>query len=464
MSRMVSFIVLIAIIVVIGFLFFRVMAPFLLPLFLAALLVVIFHPVHREILERCKGRLHLASAFTTAIVLLIVLLPSLAITFMAVAEGSTLIARQNPDELLEKLARARDRFDTLRMPHARLLRATEQSFTVLLANSEQADPDQSRSTLSRTLNQLSELRSHEGFSAQQSAPQFDHLIETLKEAGKTGEEALPPAEYRANIRAAASDFQQLKVELLGGELRAWIKEMANPTEAELRKQLRTLFDNAKGTLFSIGGRTTALIGRLAIGLVIMAVAMYFFLADGPRMIDTIMRLSPLDDRYERELLSDFTNVSRAVVLATLLSAIVQGLLGGVGYYLAGFQSVVLLILLTTLLAMVPFVGAAAVWFPAALWLYFFDERPLAAILMLVYGAAVVSSVDNLIKPLVLHGRSRLHPLLALLSVLGGVNALGPIGILVGPMTVAFLQTLLNILHRELTQFDRERGAAATNES
>jgi len=68
---------------------------------------------------------------------------------------------------------------------------------------------------------------------------------------------------------------------------------------------------------------------------------------------------------------------------------------------------------------------------------------------------VVSSIDNLIKPLVLHGKSRLHPLLALLSVLGGVNALGPIGILVGPMTVAFLQTLLNILHRELSQFDSD---------
>ena len=58
-------------------------------------------------------------------------------------------------------------------------------------------------------------------------------------------------------------------------------------------------------------------------------------------------------------------------------------------------------------------------------------------------------VDNLVKPLVLHGRSNLHPLLALLSVLGGVQALGPIGIFVGPMVVAFLQTLLNMVHAEL---------------
>jgi predicted PurR-regulated permease PerM len=105
--------------------------------------------------------------------------------------------------------------------------------------------------------------------------------------------------------------------------------------------------------------------------------------------------------------------------------------------------------------MIPFVGAAAVWAPAALWLYFIDERTGAAIGLAVYGLAVVSSVDNLIKPFVLHGASRLHPLLALLSILGGVSALGAIGIIVGPMIVSFLQTLLNILHRELLHFDRE---------
>ena len=71
-------------------------------------------------------------------------------------------------------------------------------------------------------------------------------------------------------------------------------------------------------------------------------------------------------------------------------------------------------------------------------------------LLAIFGTAVVSTVDNIVKPVVLHGRSNLHPLLALLSVLGGIQVLGPIGIFVGPMVVAFLQTLLNLLHDELT--------------
>jgi len=95
--------------------------------------------------------------------------------------------------------------------------------------------------------------------------------------------------------------------------------------------------------------------------------------------------------------------------------------------------------------------------PVALYLYFVEQKTTAAILLAVYGAAVVSTVDNFIKPVVLHGQSKLHPLLALLTVIGGIQALGPIGILVGPMVVVFLQTLLKILQRELLSMDNMAG-------
>ena len=117
----------------------------------------------------------------------------------------------------------------------------------------------------------------------------------------------------------------------------------------------------------------------------------------------------------------------------------------------------LLTLLSTVMALVPVFGAAVIWVPACLWLVFYDGRLGAAIFLAVWGLGVVSMVDNFIKPAILHGRSNLHPLLALLSVIGGVQALGPIGILVGPMVVAFLQTLLNILHRELIALEQSGG-------
>jgi predicted PurR-regulated permease PerM len=100
------------------------------------------------------------------------------------------------------------------------------------------------------------------------------------------------------------------------------------------------------------------------------------------------------------------------------------------------------------------VGATIVWAPVCLWLYAVEGRTVAAVLLAAYCIAVVSMVDNLVKPAVLHGRSNLHPLLALLSVLGGVQALGPIGIVVGPMVVAFLQTLLNMVHAEVSSMSK----------
>jgi predicted PurR-regulated permease PerM len=196
-------------------------------------------------------------------------------------------------------------------------------------------------------------------------------------------------------------------------------------------------------------RTTRFLGATILGLAVMVLATYYFFADGPLMVQTILRLSPLEGRRTQELLDQFDSVTRAVVVATLLSAFVQGLLAGLGYYVAGVGSVFLLTALSMLLTLVPFVGAAIVWVPVCLWLYAVQGHTTAALLLAVYCIAVVSTIDSLIKPLVLRGRSNLHPLLALLSVLGGAQALGPIGIFVGPMVVAFLQTLLNMVHAEL---------------
>ena len=106
-------------------------------------------------------------------------------------------------------------------------------------------------------------------------------------------------------------------------------------------------------------------------------------------------------------------------------------------------------MLTFFFALVPFVGAAVVWGSASFYLYAIMNQWVTAIALAVWGLLVVSTADNVIKPIVLHGQSKLHPLLALLSVLGGVSALGPIGILVGPIAVAFLQAALTMLQTEL---------------
>ena len=212
---------------------------------------------------------------------------------------------------------------------------------------------------------------------------------------------------------------------------------------------KTVMERLQEWLAPAALHTSQYVGSFLIGLLVMVISLYYFLADGPAMIGALARLLPLEPSHTQRLIAQFVTVSRAVVVATLLSAVIQGLLTGLGFYVAGFHSIFLFTVLAMLMAMVPFIGPPAVWAPACLWLFFYEHHFWAGVAMTVYALIIISTVDNIVKPLVLHGQSNLHPLLALLSVLGGMQALGPIGIFVGPMVVAFLQTLLNILHDEL---------------
>ncbi len=338
MGRVISIVVLVALVSVFGFLFFQVMAGFLLPVFLAVLLAVIFRPLHRRLTAQCRGYVRVAAGVTTLAILLIVLVPLLLVILRASTEAIQMY--RDPDQL----------------------HLDQQALT--------------------------------------------NLIEKANERlGLT----LDPTEVHATI-----------VE----RIQAWLGPLA--------------------------ARTPAFLGRFLIGFAVMTISLYYFLADGEEMIISVGKLLPLDLGYQRQLLDQFADVSRAVTSATLLSALAQGILSGIAYYFAGLSSVFLLTMITMLAAMIPFVGAAVVWIPGALWLYFFADSPTAGILLAIWGGGVVSMVDNLIKPLVLHGQSKLHPLLALLSVLGGAEALGPIGIFVGPMAVAFLQAGLTMLNVELS--------------
>jgi predicted PurR-regulated permease PerM len=193
--------------------------------------------------------------------------------------------------------------------------------------------------------------------------------------------------------------------------------------------------------------------RLLFSVLVFVLAVFFWFAEGPQLIRSLILLSPLEEKYVTQLLLEFEVLVRAVVAGSLISAFVQSLLAGIGYWLSGMESVFLLIAATGLMGMVPFVGASLVWLPAGLWLILGEGRFGAGIFLLGWGALVVSTIDNLIRPWVLLEKASLHPLAALIGVLGGAQALGPIGVFVGPLVVAFVQTLLLLLHRELADFE-----------
>ena len=479
MSRYISFITLLIVIILVVLLFYRVIAGFMIPLFLAALLVVIFRPLHRWILERCKGRKRTAAMLTTAAIMLTVLVPLAILFTLAVFEGQQLLRNVNKATLMKIVGETRTKLN-LELPQI----ADElQAIRIRLENLSQIERLEDVAYLrpqldntSRYNNDLATKIRDQMERSEAVSAAWDEYLVAFSELQKIQSEIADPTDddsesvmtfpqvfdFQQQQHETANRFADFKVQLLGrSPLSVWLREMANPTPEVLEQYGSNALGWMRSVLVDLGALTSSLVGRLLLGSAIMIIALYFFLLDGPALLESLKNLSPMDDEYEQELIVEFGKVSRAVVVATLLAALVQALLGGIGYYFAGLESVFLLTLLTGCLALVPFVGAAAVWFPCCLWLYFMDDRAVAAIGLAIYGIAIISMADNVIKPLVLHGQSKLHPLLALLSVLGGVSALGPIGILIGPMIVAFLQTLLKILQREMSSLDKPWNPATT---
>ena len=459
MARMISFYILIAIIVVCGIFFFRVMAGFFLPLFLAAILVVMFRPVHRWISVKCKGRIRLAAALTALAILLIVLIPLAWISALAVAEGVDMVGGFNSEDAKDKLAEFRRKYD-LELPAAETFHRIQDGLDLLSDSAASGGaPAEYKDYIDSLIQDVEDLEAgaHETEKSDDQEPMVDlsltvtsHFTPLNDELKDLKDHEPGTQTYEASLERAELAFRNLQRQLFGNPFRAWLVKLANPSDKNLVKFRNQVFGWLQKWLLSVTGTGAAFVTEFLLDVAIMVVAVYYFFADGPMMIKSAMQMSPLEDRYEEELLTEFDTISRAVVLATLLTAVAQGLLAGIGYYFVGMQSVLLLTVLTMIFALIPFIGAAAVWAPVCLWLFFYEGREVPAILLAVYGAGIVSMADNVIKPMVLHGQSKLHPLLALLSVIGGVQALGPIGILVGPMVVAFLQALLNMLNSELT--------------
>ena len=561
MARYISFAVLLAIIVVIGALFYKVMIGFFVPVFLAAVLVVVFRPLHRWVCSKVGDREHIAAGVTTTLIVLIVLIPAGLVLTMAAIQGARVYRNFDSSSIKFGLAKLRSNpLLNLDFPIAKQVQSIQEKVSDIQLQVAKSQPYQDlisekgllRSDVAELNSLLDQLipglieSSKSAFSEkiiqlrEKSVPKVahDHQIdseitrfftesgeELIRQISAQGNElkgadelrvgaseqssARPDnnlkalnqgeiamameaqsvliakgiewnhsiAEMRTQLKAClpseeptiaelqravfglTSRWQQTRETIAGGPWAAVLKDIANPTDEDVEKIYKSFFVYIQPRLVTLTGDSAAFLLKFMISSSILLVSLYFFLYDGPGMVRTLMELSPLDDKYELELLAQFDGISRAIVLATVLSALLQGLVAGIGYYFAGMPSLILLTALTATCALVPFVGPAIVWVPVCLYLAFYQENLLAATLLALWGALVVGTVDNLVKVFILHGQSQLHPLLALLSVLGGIQSLGPIGILVGPMVVVLLQTLLGILRRELTHFKKVEDRA-----
>jgi predicted PurR-regulated permease PerM len=230
-----------------------------------------------------------------------------------------------------------------------------------------------------------------------------------------------------------------KLPLVGG----WVNDywqILLQSRAELVALARRLADPAKALFLSMG----ASVGQGLIQILIAIFVAYFFYRDGARvrtlLLEGMVRLAGPELGARIILIAQ--NAVKGVVYGLLGTAFAQAVVALIGFAIAGVPGAFLLGALTFILSLVP-MGPVLVWGGAAAWLYFTDQ-PGWAIFMVIYGIAVISSVDNVVKPILMSKAGGLSMLLIVLGVFGGAVAFGFIGLFVGPALLAIGWNLMKV--------------------
>jgi predicted PurR-regulated permease PerM len=172
-----------------------------------------------------------------------------------------------------------------------------------------------------------------------------------------------------------------------------------------------------------------------VNLFILLFALFFVFRDGERILRAVRHLLPFEKSLQDEMLSESRDLIFASVAVALLIAGIQGFLGGVAFAVTGLPAPVFMGVLIAFFSIVPVVGSALIWIPAGAWLGFHGHWGKAIVVLVICGG-VAGIADNLVRPLLLRNRTRLNDLLLFISILGGIQVFGLLGIVVGPTIVA----------------------------
>lgn len=175
----------------------------------------------------------------------------------------------------------------------------------------------------------------------------------------------------------------------------------------------------------------------------LIVAIFFFFRDGARYARFLIQLLPLESHHQELVVSTFSRTVSAVMRGMFVTALVQGILAGAGFAVAGLPVPILLGLLTFITSFIPFLGAASVWVSASVWL-FVNGQLLWAVGLALYGVLIISSSDNIIKPLLIGEGTKLPVFMLFFTILGGLKLYGFLGIFLGPIILSLGMAFLSI--------------------
>ena len=251
------------------------------------------------------------------------------------------------------------------------------------------------------------------------------------------------------------------------ELTALLVLLKNSYNADLVNKLVSLVNNLPGASEVISGlnetlqnaasslaaQTFSIIKNMIwflIEIFVALITIFFLLRDSSSLLETTHSLSPFKKEETDHLLSKIKDTIYATVFGVVVVAMVQGFLGGIGFAVIGLKSPVLWGCAMALLAMIPFLGAPVVWFPAVVMLAL-QGQIMSAVFLFIWGAFVVGLIDNVLRPIIIGGKARLHPLLVFFAAFGGIIFLGPIGVFFGPIILSITLVLADFLEKKIKE-------------
>jgi predicted PurR-regulated permease PerM len=214
-----------------------------------------------------------------------------------------------------------------------------------------------------------------------------------------------------------------------------LRERVNDSVSNLSSNIANIFKSTVSTLFS---------------LVLMLLIMFYFLKDGARWREAIIVLSPLSDKDDEHIINRLKIGVQTVIMGNLLISLIQGALMGLGLWIFGVPNPALWGMVAAIASLLPTIGTALVSVPAIIFL-FATGHSAAGFGLILWSALAVGMIDNFLSPVFVGRRMNIPPLLILFAVLGGVSFLGPVGIIMGPLTISLLYTLISIYRNEFRQ-------------
>jgi predicted PurR-regulated permease PerM len=222
-------------------------------------------------------------------------------------------------------------------------------------------------------------------------------------------------------------------------LRSWIVWLQAQVSPALEGGIAQLAGGANGLLQGILGRVTHAVVDLGLFLLML----FFLLRDGGRLRAELRPISPFTEQQERLIFEHLESTIKGALQAVIVVPVVQGILAGIGFMLFGIPSPFVWGTAVILAATVPIAGSPLAWIPAVGYLFFRGQTG-PGIGLAIFCLVIVSGSDNVVKPMLLRGTARIHPLLGFLSILGGVLAFGVFGFLIGPVVLSLVLSAIRI--------------------